>query len=283
MKKKVYLPAKKTIEVSAGESVRIIRELQELSQCGLAEVTGIARSAISAIEQDRIRLSIKRAKLLARALKVPVVQAPNIISILSQPETTPHSSCQSTRSYSPNRTFALTCQRSKKWRLQLNPSAYFKTSSLPRPSMDMHSSRVGDASKLAGLTEVPVRVTNVAADKIDVLAILENIQRAEMTAADEIAAVVRLAEVFNGNQESIRAARDVLDGKPKRQSSGALPGGRAISQAVHFRERKDGTAFTLRVNFDKEMTVPETKAEIVRRLEEILRLSLTGGEKAPVS
>ena len=36
-----YQIAKKSIDVSVGESVRIIRELQELSQNQLAELTGI--------------------------------------------------------------------------------------------------------------------------------------------------------------------------------------------------------------------------------------------------
>ena len=37
---KNYRKAKKTIDVSVGESVRIIRELQELSQSDLARLTG---------------------------------------------------------------------------------------------------------------------------------------------------------------------------------------------------------------------------------------------------
>ncbi|MEW6076747.1 MAG: helix-turn-helix transcriptional regulator [Thermodesulfobacteriota bacterium] len=66
---KDYSLAKKNINVSVGESVRIIRELQELSQNGLAELTGIPQSTISAIENDRIQLGVERAKVLARALK----------------------------------------------------------------------------------------------------------------------------------------------------------------------------------------------------------------------
>ena len=38
---KQYRKAKKTVEVSVAESVRIMRELQELSQSQLAEETGI--------------------------------------------------------------------------------------------------------------------------------------------------------------------------------------------------------------------------------------------------
>ncbi|MBT8400203.1 MAG: helix-turn-helix domain-containing protein [Rhodothermia bacterium] len=62
--------AKKTVDVSVGESVRIIRELQELSQTALAELTGIPQSTISAIENDRVNLGVERAKVIARALKV---------------------------------------------------------------------------------------------------------------------------------------------------------------------------------------------------------------------
>ena len=66
---KDYYRAKKTIDVSVGESVRIIRELQGLSQNDLAELTGIPQSTISAIENDRVQLGVERAKVLARALQ----------------------------------------------------------------------------------------------------------------------------------------------------------------------------------------------------------------------
>ena len=66
---KEYRPAKKRISVSVGESVHIIRELQELSQKQLAELTGIPQATISAIENDRVRLGVERAKILSRALK----------------------------------------------------------------------------------------------------------------------------------------------------------------------------------------------------------------------
>lgn len=64
-----YRPARKRVAVSVGESVRIIRELQGLSQNALAERTGISQATISAIENDRLRLGVERAKALARALK----------------------------------------------------------------------------------------------------------------------------------------------------------------------------------------------------------------------
>ena len=60
--------AKKNVEVTTGESVKILRELQELSQNELADLTGIPQSTISAIENDRVRLGVERSKILARAL-----------------------------------------------------------------------------------------------------------------------------------------------------------------------------------------------------------------------
>jgi transcriptional regulator with XRE-family HTH domain len=66
---KNFSPAKQRVEVSVGESVRILRELQELSQRQLAELTGISQATISAIENGRVNLGVERAKVLARALK----------------------------------------------------------------------------------------------------------------------------------------------------------------------------------------------------------------------
>lgn len=63
-----FRPARKSIDVSVGESVRIIRELQELSQSQLAKLSGISQSTISAIENVRVCLGIERAKVLARVL-----------------------------------------------------------------------------------------------------------------------------------------------------------------------------------------------------------------------
>lgn len=61
--------AKKRVNVSVGESVRIVRELQGLSQTQLAQRTGIPQATLSAIENDRVRLGVERAKVLAKALK----------------------------------------------------------------------------------------------------------------------------------------------------------------------------------------------------------------------
>jgi len=66
---KDYRKAKKSVDVSVGDSVRIIRELQGHSQNQLAELTGIPQSTLSAIENNRVNLGVERAKVLAKALR----------------------------------------------------------------------------------------------------------------------------------------------------------------------------------------------------------------------
>ena len=66
---KDYRRATKRIDVSIGDSVRVLRELQELSQNDLAQLTGIPQSTISAIERDRVNVGVERAKILARAVR----------------------------------------------------------------------------------------------------------------------------------------------------------------------------------------------------------------------
>jgi len=66
---KPYRAAKRRVEVSVGESVRVIRDLQGLSRNQLAVLTGIPRATISAIENGRVRHGLELAKVLARALK----------------------------------------------------------------------------------------------------------------------------------------------------------------------------------------------------------------------
>jgi len=79
---KDYSIAKKRVNISVGKSVRIIRELQEMSQNELTKASGIPQSTISAIENDRVNLGVARAKQLARVLKchpaVPVFPGWNI-------------------------------------------------------------------------------------------------------------------------------------------------------------------------------------------------------------
>ena len=65
---KEFRPAKKRVDVSVGESVRILRELQKLSRSQLSALTGIPQATISAIENGHVNLGVERAKVLARAL-----------------------------------------------------------------------------------------------------------------------------------------------------------------------------------------------------------------------
>ena len=65
-----FIQAKKRVDVSPGESVRLIRELQGLTQTQLSEACGIPQTTISGIETGRINLGVERAKTLATALHV---------------------------------------------------------------------------------------------------------------------------------------------------------------------------------------------------------------------
>lgn len=62
------LPARKRVDVTPGESVRIIRDLQGLSQTQLSALCGIAQATISSIENGRVNLGVERANVLGRAL-----------------------------------------------------------------------------------------------------------------------------------------------------------------------------------------------------------------------
>lgn len=69
MSRSDFRRARKTLDVSVGESVRIVRQLQGLTQNELSERTGIPQSTVSAIENDRVNLGVERAKVIARALR----------------------------------------------------------------------------------------------------------------------------------------------------------------------------------------------------------------------
>jgi len=64
-----YVAARPRLAVAPGESVRIVREWQGLTQAQLAERCGIAQTTISGIETGRIKLGVERAKMLAAALR----------------------------------------------------------------------------------------------------------------------------------------------------------------------------------------------------------------------
>jgi transcriptional regulator with XRE-family HTH domain len=66
---KNYRLARRRVNVTVGESVRFIRELQGLSQSRLAKLARIPQSTISRIENDEVSLDVERARSLARALR----------------------------------------------------------------------------------------------------------------------------------------------------------------------------------------------------------------------
>ncbi len=65
-----YVPARTRVELKPGDSVRVARELQEMTQAELAKASGIPQPTISSIESGRITLGADRAEKLARALRV---------------------------------------------------------------------------------------------------------------------------------------------------------------------------------------------------------------------
>jgi transcriptional regulator with XRE-family HTH domain len=70
LKKGEFVPARSRVHMTPGQSLRVIRELQELSQNGLAKLSGLPQSTISGIESGRINIGVERAKVLAKALRV---------------------------------------------------------------------------------------------------------------------------------------------------------------------------------------------------------------------
>jgi transcriptional regulator with XRE-family HTH domain len=65
-----YRKAIKRIDVSTGDSVPILRELQQMSQNDLAAMTGIPQSTISAIENDRVRLGVEAREGASQSVAV---------------------------------------------------------------------------------------------------------------------------------------------------------------------------------------------------------------------
>lgn len=65
-----FVPAKTRVHMTPGQSLKVIRELQELSQNALAELSGLPQSTISGMESGRINIGVERAKVLAKALHI---------------------------------------------------------------------------------------------------------------------------------------------------------------------------------------------------------------------
>lgn len=72
MKKRApkYMPERSYARLTTADALRLLRELQELSQSELARRAGIAQATISAIEKGRVQLGVERARKLGRALGV---------------------------------------------------------------------------------------------------------------------------------------------------------------------------------------------------------------------
>lgn len=68
--KKDFVKAKVHIHLTPGEALKMIRELQDLTQAELAKITGISQSNISALESNARQMGRERAIIFAKALKV---------------------------------------------------------------------------------------------------------------------------------------------------------------------------------------------------------------------
>lgn len=70
LEKGEFVKAKTRVALSPAQSLKMVREFQELSQNELSKLTGLPQSTISGMEAGRINIGVERAKVLARALKV---------------------------------------------------------------------------------------------------------------------------------------------------------------------------------------------------------------------
>jgi transcriptional regulator with XRE-family HTH domain len=79
MNKNNFIKAKVNINVTPGEMLKTLRELQGFSQKELADITGMSQSNISALETNIRNIGRDRALILAKALKVhpAVILFPN--------------------------------------------------------------------------------------------------------------------------------------------------------------------------------------------------------------
>ena len=77
--RKEFVHARDHVEMTPGEMLATIRNLQGLSQNQLAELTGMNQSNISNMESGRQKIGRERALVLAKALRVhpAVILFPN--------------------------------------------------------------------------------------------------------------------------------------------------------------------------------------------------------------
>lgn len=69
-KKKDFEKSRVHVGVTPGEALKMLRELQGLSQSDLAGLTGMKQSNISTIENGTSQMGRERAIVLAKALRV---------------------------------------------------------------------------------------------------------------------------------------------------------------------------------------------------------------------
>jgi transcriptional regulator with XRE-family HTH domain len=70
IRKKDFVRARVHAHLTPGEALKMLRELQNLTQLELAQETGISQSNISALESNARQMGRERAIVLAKALKV---------------------------------------------------------------------------------------------------------------------------------------------------------------------------------------------------------------------
>ena len=68
--KSEFRPARRQVQNTTGEVIRMLRELKEWTQAELAERSGISATNISLLENDRVDIGKKRAEALARAFNI---------------------------------------------------------------------------------------------------------------------------------------------------------------------------------------------------------------------
>ena len=67
--KRDFVRSKTRLEITPGKMLKTLRNLQELTQKELSELTGIPQSNISAIESGQRQLGRERALIFAKALQ----------------------------------------------------------------------------------------------------------------------------------------------------------------------------------------------------------------------
>lgn len=126
-----FVEHKPRYRITSGEMIREVRELQGLTQQQLAELTGIAQNAISALENDRVTLGLERAKILAIALKVHP-------AVLAFPSWNPAAEAKAEAPRARRRVTAQTVNRNARHvaaSKMVNPSVYEKRISSPQPTI----------------------------------------------------------------------------------------------------------------------------------------------------